>query len=88
MVLSDNDKQEIIEYVNDNIDGESTCDDEDDDMIIFTYDKDQDDQPLVGTETVLELLKRGFFVLYSGLNNDGDMQISISDGDRYRDWLT
>ena len=59
MVLSDNDKQEIIEYVNDNIDGESTCDDEDDDMIIFTYDKDQDDQPLVGTETVLELLKRG-----------------------------
>jgi hypothetical protein len=85
MVLSDNDKQEIIEYVNDNIDGESTCDDEDDDMIIFTYDKDQDDQPLVGTETVLELLKRGFFVLYSGLNNDGDMQISISDGDRYRD---
>ena len=85
MVLADNDKQEIIEYVNDNIDGESTCDDEDDDMIIFTYDKDQDDQPLVGTETVLELLKRGFFVLYSGLNNDGDMQISISDGDRYRD---
>ena len=85
MVLSDNDKQEIIEYVNDNIDGESTCDDEDDDMIIFTYYKDQDDQPLVGTETVLELLKRGFFVLYSGLNNDGDMQISISDGDRYRD---
>ena len=85
MVLSDNDKQEIIEYANDNIDGESTCDDEDDDMIIFTYDKDQDDQPLVGTETVLELLKRGFFVLYSGLNNDGDMQISISDGDRYRD---
>ena len=85
MVLSDNDKQEIIEYVNDNIDGESTCDDEDDDMIIFTYDKDQEDQPLVGTETILELLKRGFFVLYSGLNNDGDMQISISDGDRYRD---
>ena len=33
MVLSDNDKQEIIEYVNDNIDGESTCDDEDDDMM-------------------------------------------------------
>ena len=65
--------------------GSPTCDDEDDDMIIFTYDKDQDDQPLVGTETVLELLKRGFFVLYSGLNNDGDMQISISDGDRYRD---
>ena len=85
MVLSDNDKQEIIEYVNDNLDGESTCDDEDDDMIIFTYDKDQEDQPLVGTETVLELLKRGFFVLYSGLNNDGDMQISISDGDSYRD---
>ena len=85
MVLSDNDKQEIIEYVNDNLDGESTCDDEDDDMIIFTYDKDQEDQPLVGTETILELLKRGFFVLYSGLNNDGDMQISISDGDRYRD---
>ena len=85
MVLSDNDKQEIIEYVNDNIDGESTCDDEDDDMVIFTYDRDQDDQPLIGTESVLELLKRGFFVLYSGLNEDGDMQISISDGDRYRD---
>lgn len=88
MVLSDNDKQEIIEYVNDNIDGESTCDDEDDDMVIFTFDKDQDDQPLIGTESVLELLKRGFFVLYSGLNEDGDMQISISDGDRYRDWPT
>ena len=85
MVLSDNDKQEIIEYVNDNIDGESTCDDEDDDMVIFTFDKDQDDQPLIGTESVLELLKRGFFVLYSGLNEDGDMQISLSDGDRYRD---
>ena len=88
MVLSDNDKQEIIEYVNDNIDGESTCDDEDDDMVIFTFDRDQDDQPLIGTESVLELLKRGFFVLYSGLNEDGDMQISISDGDRYRDWPT
>ena len=85
MVLSDNDKQEIIEYVNDNLDGESTCDDEDDDMIIFTFDRDQDDQPLVGTETILELLKRGFFVLYAGLNDNGDMQISISDGDRYRD---
>ena len=88
MVLSDNDKQEIIEYVNDNLDGESTCDDEDNDMIIFTFDRDQDEQPLVGTETILELLKRGFFVLYAGLNDDGDMQISISDGDRYRDWLT
>lgn len=85
MVLSDNDKQEIIEYVNDNLDGESTCDDEDNDMIIFTFDRDQDEQPLVGTETILELLKRGFFVLYAGLNDDGDMQISISDGDRYRD---
>lgn len=85
MVLSDNDKQEIIEYVNDNLDGESTCDDEDNDMVIFTFDRDQEDQPLVGTETILELLKRGFFVLYSGLNEDGDMQISISDGDRYRD---
>ena len=85
MVLSDNDKQEIIEYVNDNLDGESTCDDEDNDMIIFTFDRDQDEQPLVGTETMLELLKRGFFILYAGLNDDGDMQISISDGDRYRD---
>ena len=85
MTLSDNDKQEIIQYVNDNLDGESTCDDEGDDMIIFTFDRDQDEQPLVGTETILELLKRGFFVLYAGLNDDGDMQISISDGDRYRD---
>jgi|TARA_B110000495_G_scaffold101526_1_gene87706 hypothetical protein len=85
MVLSDNDKQEIIDYVNDNLDGESTCDDEDNDMVIFTFDRDQDEQPLVGTETILELLKRGFFVLYAGLNDDGDMQISISDGDRYRD---
>ncbi len=85
MVLSDNDKQEIIEYVNDNLDGESTCDDEYNDMIIFTFDRDQEDQPLLGTETILELLKRGFFVLYAGLNDDGDMQISISDGDRYRD---
>jgi hypothetical protein len=85
MVLSDNDKQEIIDYVNDNLDGESTCDDEDNDMVIFTFDRDQDEQPLVGTEAILELLKRGFFVLYAGLNDDGDMQISISDGDRYRD---
>jgi len=85
MTLSDNDKQEIIEYVNDNLDGESTCDDEGSDMVIFTFDRDQDEQPLVGTETILELLKRGFFVLYAGLNDDGDMQISISDGDRYRD---
>jgi hypothetical protein len=85
VVLSDNDKQEIIEYVNDNLDGESTCDDEYNDMIIFTFDRDQEDQPLLGTETILELLKRGFFVLYAGLNDDGDMQISISDGDRYRD---
>ena len=85
MTLSDNDKQEIIQYVNDNLDGESTCDDSGDDMVIFTFDRDQDEQPLVGTETILELLKRGFFVLYAGLNDDGDMQISISDGDRYRD---
>jgi len=85
MTLSDNDKQEIIQYVNDNLDGESTCDDEGSDMVIFTFDRDQDEQPLVGTETILELLKRGFFVLYAGLNDDGDMQISISDGDRYRD---
>jgi len=85
MVLSENDKQEIIEYVNDNIDGESTCDDEENDMIIFTFDKENEDQPLIGTETVLELLKRGFFILYSGLNEDGDMQLAISDGDRYRD---
>jgi hypothetical protein len=84
MTLSDNDKQEIIQYVNDNLDGESTCDDEGDDMIIFTFDRDQDEQPLVGTETILELLKQGFFVLYAGLNDDGDMQVSISDGDAYR----
>jgi|TARA_R110002124_G_scaffold249203_1_gene414351 hypothetical protein len=84
MTLSDNDKQEIIEYVNDNLDGESTCDDSGDDMVIFTFDRDQDEQPLVGTESILELLKRGFFVLYAGLNDDGDMQVSISDGDAYR----
>ena len=84
MTLSDNDKQEIIQYVNDNLDGESTCDDEGDDMIIFTFDRDQDEQPLVGTETILELLKQGFFVLYAGLNDDGDMHVSISDGDAYR----
>ena len=84
MTLSDKDKQEIIQYVNDNLDGESTCDDEGDDMIIFTFDRDQDEQPLVGTESILELLKHGFFVLYAGLNDDGDMQISISDGDAYR----
>jgi|TARA_R110000782_G_scaffold62242_1_gene128023 hypothetical protein len=84
MTLSDNDKQEIIQYVNDNLDGESTCDDEGDDMIIFTFDREQDEQPLVGTETILELLKQGFFVLYAGLNDDGDMQVSISDGDAYR----
>ncbi len=84
MVLSDNDKQEIIQYVNDNLDGESTCDDEGDDMVIFTFDRDQDEQPLIGTETVLELLKHGLFVLYAGLNDDGDMQVSISDGDAYR----
>ena len=84
MTLSDNDKQEIIQYVNDNLDGESTCDDEGDDMIIFTFDRDQDEQPLVGTETILELLKQGFFVLYAGLNDDGNMQVSISDGDAYR----
>ena len=84
MTLSDNDKQEIIEYVNDTLDGESTGDDEGDDMVIFTFDRDQDEQPLVGTESILELLKHGFFVLYAGLNDDGDMQISISDGDAYR----
>ena len=56
MTLSDNDKQEIIQYVNDNLDGESTCDDEGDDMIIFTFDREQDEQPLVGTETILEIL--------------------------------
>ena len=88
MTLSDNDKQEIIEYVNDTLDGESTCDDEGDDMVIFTFDRDQDEQPLVGTESILELLKHGFFVLYAGLNDDGDMQISISDGDAYRHWKT
>ena len=66
MTLSDNDKQEIIQYVNDNLDGESTCDDSGDDMVIFTFDRDQDEQPLVGTETILELLKQGFYVLFAG----------------------
>ena len=84
MTLSDNDKQEIIQYVNDNLDGESTCDDEGDDMVIFTFDRDQDEQPQIGTESILELLKHGLFVLYAGLNDDGDMQVSISDGDAYR----
>ena len=84
MTLSDNDKQEIIQYVNDTLLYESTCDDSGDDMVIFTFDRDQDEQPLVGTETILELLKQGFFVLYAGLNDDGDMQVSISDGDAYR----
>lgn len=83
-MLTENDKQEIIGYVNDSLDGESICDESDDSMVVFTFENNPDNQCMIGTETVLELLKRGFFVLYAGSNDDGKFEMCICDAERYR----
>jgi hypothetical protein len=82
-VLSENEKAEIVEYVKDNLEGESTCDDEYPEMLTFTFDKGED-QPSIGTDTILELLKRGLFVLYSLINENGKLEISITNGEGSR----
>ncbi len=83
MTLTESEKGEIIDYVKDNLEGESTCDDEDDHMLVFTFDKGED-QPSIGTDTILELLKRGLFVLYSLINENGKLEVSITNGEGSR----
>ena len=83
MTLTESEKGEIIDYVKDNLEGESTCDDEDDQMLVFTFDKGED-QPSIGTDTILELLKRGLFVLYSLINENGKLEVSITNGEGSR----
>lgn len=83
-MLSVQEKHEIINYVNDNIEGESTCNDSDNDMVVFTYTSDSENQALIGTDHILDLLKIGFFVIYAGLNDEGNFEIAISDAVMYR----
>jgi hypothetical protein len=83
MTLSENEKGEIIDYVKDNVEGESTCDDEYPEMLVFTFDKGGD-QPEVSTDMILDLLKRGLFVLYSVINDNGKLEIAITNGEGSR----
>lgn len=84
MALTDNEKGEIITYVKETFEGNSTCDDEDNEMVVFTFDKGED-QPSLGTESTLELLKRGYFILYALVNEDGKFELSITNGAGYKD---
>jgi hypothetical protein len=83
MTLSENEKAEIVDYVNDNLEGESTCDDEYPEMLVFTFDKG-DEQPEVSTDVVLDLLHKGLFILYSLINDDGKLEIAITNGEGSR----
>jgi|FLOH01.1.fsa_nt_gi hypothetical protein len=83
MALTDTEKGEIISYINDSFDGESICDDGDEDIVVFTFDA-QGEQPRIGTDTVLELLKRGFFLLYGIINDDRKFEMAITNGEGYR----
>lgn len=82
MALSNYEKTEIIEYVKSNWDGESVCDDELDDMVVFTFDRKEEFS--FGTESVLELLQRGFFILYAVINDEGNFEIAISNGEEFK----
>ena len=82
-MLSENEKAEIVDYVNNNVEGESTCDDEYPEMLVFTFNKGGD-QPEVSTDMVLDLLKRGLFLLYSLINDDGKLEIAITNGEGSR----
>lgn len=82
MVLEDQEKNEIIDYVKENWDADSTCDDESNDMVVFTFNRKEEFS--FGTADVLDLLKRGFFVLYAICNEEGNFEIAISNGEEYR----
>jgi len=84
MTLSNDERQDIIKYVNDSMEGDSTCDDEDKNMVVFTFDP-QMDSPSIGTDTTLELLKRGFFILYALLNEERKFELAITNGEGYRE---
>tara|TARA_R100000008_G_scaffold61623_1_gene38955 strand:- start:797 stop:1051 length:255 start_codon:yes stop_codon:yes gene_type:complete len=83
-MLNEQEKHEIITYVGDNIDGESTVNETDDDMMVFAFEYDEDNQALIGTEHILDLLKIGFFVIYAGMNDEGKFEIAISDANMFR----
>ncbi len=82
--MNDTDKHQIINYVYENLEGESTCDDSDECMLVFTFTHDPENQCLIGTDNILELLKMGFFVLYAGNNDSGNFEIAICDCETYR----
>jgi hypothetical protein len=83
-MLTENEKQEIIGFVDENLEGESICDESDDSMVVFTFENDRNNQCLIGTETVMDLLKRGFFLLYAGNNDENKFEICISDANTFR----
>ena len=83
MTLSGIEKSEIIDYVNDNLEGNSVCDDEGSEHVVFTFDRKED--ITVGTSNVLELLKRGFFILYVTINDEGNFEMAITNGEGYRE---
>ena len=84
IMLNSQEKHEIITYVNDNLDGESTVNELDSDMIVFAFENDERNQALIGTEHILDLLKIGFFVIYAGLNDEGKFEVAISDANMFR----
>lgn len=84
IMLNSQEKHEIITYVNDNLDGESTVNESDSDMIVFAFENDERNQALIGTEHILDLLKIGFFVIYAGLNDEGKFEVAISDANMFR----
>ncbi len=84
-MLNDQDKHEIIKFVNDNLEGESTCDDSDDEMVVFTFENNPENQCLIGTETILDLLKIGYYVLFAGLDDYGKFQLAVSDSRSFKE---
>ncbi len=53
-------------------------------MMVFAFEYDEDNQALIGTEHILDLLKIGFFVIYAGLNDEGKFEVAISDANMFR----
>ena len=83
-MLKDSDKHEIIDFVNENMEGEAVCDDESNNMIVFTFENEPNNQAMLGTEIILDLLKRGFFVIYACVNEDGKFEMAIGDSEEFK----
>ena len=52
--------------------------------VVFTFENNPDNQCLIGTETVLDLLKIGYYVLFAGFDDYGKFQIAIGDSKAFK----